>query len=252
MTVPLADAPPNLSVATQSLQNMYGFGKADMFKGFWRLPLHEDSQEIFSFMTEDGVYTPLRVPKGARDSAMHFQMQMQECFKEMLYEALLVWIDDVLLFAASPHEYIQQLRKFFSILRERNLKLNINKCELFTKSVVWCGNVIDGQGVSHDPSRLHALCEMPRPPTAAALQYFLCAVNWLRDHLIAYARVSAPLQDWLTRIMATRGRRKVQLSGVQLNWEEREIEAFPASVGVSGIVSEAAFCRFCCRLLFVH
>ncbi|KAG2779695.1 hypothetical protein PC129_g17799 [Phytophthora cactorum] len=37
---------------------------------------------MFSFETEDGVFTPTRVPKGASDSAVHFQEQMNAVLEE--------------------------------------------------------------------------------------------------------------------------------------------------------------------------
>jgi hypothetical protein len=144
-TVPLAGTTPNLRAVTQAVRGAYGFGQFDFFKGFWQLPLAPDCQELFSFLTEDGVFTPTRVPQGAADSALHFQLQMHEVFGEHLYESVLVWIDDVLLFASSPSDFVAKLRVFFLILRQRNLKLNASKCKLFAPQVIWCGKLIDGE-----------------------------------------------------------------------------------------------------------
>ncbi|POM68944.1 Hypothetical protein PHPALM_14828 [Phytophthora palmivora] len=226
LTVPLAGTTPNLTAVTQSVRGAYGFGQFDLFKRFWQLPLMEECQELLSFVTEDGVFTPLRVPQGASDSAMHFQLQMHECFREMLYDSVLVWIDDVLLFSTSPAEFLAKLRVFFQILRQRNLKLNAKKCTLFAPKVIWCGKVIDGEEVQHDPARLATLRKMPLPPTAAALQTFLCAVNWLMDSMVDYARTVGPLQAKLEKVMATRGRRKSQLAGVDLSWSKADEDAF--------------------------
>lgn len=49
----------------------------------------------------------------------------------VLYRNLLVWIDDLLLFARSAEEYIVKLREFFVVLRARRLKLNAKKRVLF-------------------------------------------------------------------------------------------------------------------------
>ncbi|KAJ0389674.1 hypothetical protein P43SY_011921 [Pythium insidiosum] len=130
-TVPLAGATPNLRAVTQAVRGAYGFGQFDLFKGFWQLPLASESQELFSFLTEDGVFTPTRVPQGAADSALHFQLQMHSVFRELLYESVLFWIDDVLLFASSPADFIDRLRVFFQILRQHKLKLNASMCKLF-------------------------------------------------------------------------------------------------------------------------
>ncbi|POM74838.1 Hypothetical protein PHPALM_8140 [Phytophthora palmivora] len=147
VTIALAGATPNLLSVIQSVKGAYGFGLFDLFKGFWQLPLDVASQELFSFVTEDGVFTPTRVPQGASDSAMHFQLQMQNCFQDMLYVSVLVWIDDLLLFARTAEHYLANLEQFFQVLRTHRLKLNAKKCVLFATKVTWCGKVVDGEGI---------------------------------------------------------------------------------------------------------
>ncbi|OWZ15876.1 Retrovirusrelated Pol Polyprotein from transposon 297 [Phytophthora megakarya] len=119
-TIALAGVTPNLLVVVQNVNGAYAFGLFDLFKGFWQRPLHPDSQELFSFVTEEGVFTPTRVPQGTSDSATHFQLQMQDCFREMLYESVLTHV-----------EYLAKMRQFFGILRARRLKLNAKKCLRF-------------------------------------------------------------------------------------------------------------------------
>ncbi|KAF1330381.1 hypothetical protein FI667_g5111, partial [Globisporangium splendens] len=92
-------------------------------------------------------------------------------------KALLVWIDDVIVYASNATDFLIALRKFFGILREFNLKLNAAKSQLFQTQVRWCGKLISGDSVQHDPSRVSALQDLPLPSTGADLQYFLCASN---------------------------------------------------------------------------
>ena len=186
---PLAGMMPFQSNILKHTKGMKFFGLFDFLKGFWQLPLSKDSQEILSFMTDDGIYSPTRVPQGCTDAALHFQATMEECFKQLLYSHLLIWIDDMLLFGKTINEYLDALEKFFKLLVEFGLKLSVKKSSLFEREVTWCGRIIDGQGVRHDPQRLKALIDMPIPETAGELQQFLCASNWLRDSLIDYARV---------------------------------------------------------------
>ncbi|ETL25421.1 hypothetical protein L916_20724 [Phytophthora nicotianae] len=204
-TVPLPGATPNLSSATQSVKGAYGFGLVDLFKGFWQLPLRPDSQELFSFVTEDGVFTPTRLPQGTTTSRCIFSYSCNT-------------------------EYIANVRTFLEVVRARRLKLNAKKCVLFDTGVVWCGKVIDGQGVQHTPERLEALTGMALPPTAAALQQFLCTANWLRESMVDCARVVGPLQSKLEAVMSRRGRRKAQLTGVTLTWPPEDEAAFRAVV----------------------
>ncbi|KAF1328445.1 hypothetical protein FI667_g6871, partial [Globisporangium splendens] len=234
MTVPIAGTTPILSVVTSAVKGSFGFASFDMLKGFWQLPLHGESQEIFSFMTEDTIYTPTRVPQGATDSALHFQNQMQFAFEPLLYHSLLVWIDDVIVYAANVTEFLQVLRKFFEILNEFNLKLNAMKSQLFQHQVKWCGKLISGDGVEHDPERISALQELPLPSTAADLQYFLCASNWMRDSIVDYASHAAPLQAKLDLALQGSGRRRTAGLRIPLVWTAEEEKCFNSVLLVIG------------------
>ncbi|GMF33713.1 unnamed protein product [Phytophthora lilii] len=145
----------------QSCEGAKALGKFDMLKGFWQLPPAEDSREQFSFQT-DGVFTPTRAPQGGVDSALHFQATMQEVFDDLINEHLLVYVDDVILFASSYEEYLQVLEQ----------------------SVNWCGKNINGSGVSHDPERVAALTSLPLPTNAAELQHSSVRLTGLGTQLL--------------------------------------------------------------------
>jgi hypothetical protein len=130
---------------------------------------------------------------------------MENCFKKLLYKHLLIWIDDLLLYANNVDTYLEKLEELFSLMNDFGLKLSATKSSLFQRSVKGCGKIIDGDGVRHDPERIAALREMPLPTTAAELQQFLCACNWMRDTLVGYASNVKALQQ---RLDATRGKGK--------------------------------------------
>lgn len=62
MTAPIAGTTPDMAVVTQYVHDAYGFTRFDMKTGFCQLPLDAESQEILSFIIEDTVYRPTRVP----------------------------------------------------------------------------------------------------------------------------------------------------------------------------------------------
>ena len=82
------------------------------------MPLSEECREMFSFMTDRGVYTPKRSIQGALNSATQFQARMSEVFKGILYKKLIIWIDDLLGYCRtyedwflSPEEVLQTAQK---------------------------------------------------------------------------------------------------------------------------------------------
>ncbi|CEP03613.1 hypothetical protein PBRA_009498 [Plasmodiophora brassicae] len=194
--VPTAWPMPNVESVTRKLSGMTCFFTIDAFKGFWLMPLAKECQEIFSFMTDDAVFTPTRSIQGGMNSAVQFHARMAAIFDDMK-ENLLIWIDDILGFAKSEEDLLHQLTRVLERCRERNLKLNPNKCTLFARELKWCGRIYSRDGVQHDPKRIEALTSMPRPKTAKDLQQFLWAANWMRTHVPGYASIVRPLQERL-------------------------------------------------------
>lgn len=143
---------------------------------------------------------------------------MQTVFAEMLYAHLLVWIDDILVYAKDAPAFIAALRTFFELCRTRRLKLSLSKSYLFQKEIRWCGRIFSGAGIRHDPERINTLQVLPLPTTAADLQQFLCAAGWMRDTLVDFARVMRPLHDKLEAILSVSGRTKKLAAGVVLAW----------------------------------
>ncbi|GMF29321.1 unnamed protein product [Phytophthora fragariaefolia] len=92
VTVPIAGTMPTVATVVDSFNGKKIFGRFDFTQGFWRLPFHKDSQEVFSFVTPDGVFTPTRVPQGAMDSALHFQSQVQSKLAPLIPHSALVRI----------------------------------------------------------------------------------------------------------------------------------------------------------------
>ncbi|POM76223.1 Hypothetical protein PHPALM_6568 [Phytophthora palmivora] len=200
-TIPIAGVTPNLAVVTTRVQGATSFGTFDLFKGFWQMPLAKDSQEIFSFSTGGAVYSPTRVPRGAMDSALHFQTQMQDVFRDMLYESVFIWIDDIALYAKDDYAYLDRLVAFLQVLREYNLKLNAkNVCYSAERSI----------GVEKLSTEL--VCSMTRLGSrhCARLHFQLRLTSFSTYYTTL---VVLPLQQLLTEALQGKSRKKLLAEG---------------------------------------
>jgi hypothetical protein len=72
-TKPTAWPMPNLQDELHDLHGSEVFATLDFCQGYWKIPLHKDSQDCQSFITPDGVYTPTRVLHGTRNATQHLQ-----------------------------------------------------------------------------------------------------------------------------------------------------------------------------------
>ena len=94
---------------------------------------------------------------GGKNSAAHFQKVMQSVVGDMNYRKVLVYIDDVLVFAKNITDLLSNIRELFQRLRTFGIFLKPSKCKLFSKQVLWCGHLIDEEGISINPAFLSAV-----------------------------------------------------------------------------------------------
>ncbi|POM57665.1 Hypothetical protein PHPALM_37794 [Phytophthora palmivora] len=209
---------PVLEVVLSALEGAQVFFALDWFRGYWQLPLHEDSQELFTFITHRGMYTPTRVPMGATDAVAYCQGVVEEIFGDLLGNGILVWLDDILGYAESEEELLQLLDQVLARCEAYGLKLHAKKCDFFEIEVKWCGKMVSAAGVRHYPDRVQGLVEMQPSQTAGDLQQFLCAVNWMRQSIPEYNRLTAGLHAVLEEAMKAAGsRKKVKLAKFPLD-----------------------------------
>nr|CCA26557.1 hypothetical protein TcasGA2_TC016174 [Albugo laibachii Nc14] len=123
---------------TEYLQGPKCFFSLDFFKGYWQFLLATESQELYSFSTDDGIYTPTRVLMGGSDSVAYCQSFVQNLFDPLLYNGLLVWIDDLLGYAQTDEELLFLLHNVLTICQKANLELNPNKYIFWKREMLWC------------------------------------------------------------------------------------------------------------------
>ncbi|OWZ07579.1 hypothetical protein PHMEG_00020006, partial [Phytophthora megakarya] len=172
------------------------------------------------------LFTPRREPQGCSDAVIHFQQTMEHCFAGLLYEHLLIWIDDLLLFAEDIETYLLKMQELFALINAFGLKLSAKKSSLYQTSVKWCGKIVSEVGIAHHLERIETLRSMPEPNTAGELQQFLCASIWMRESLIDYARCVAPLQAKLDAALSSGKRTKRVAAGINVEFSADERCAF--------------------------
>jgi hypothetical protein len=128
--------------------------------------LAEESQEVYSFLTELGVFTPTRLIQGSTDSAHAFQAGMMEVFEDMLYICVLIWIDDVLVYTRSFEDLLTRLEEVFQRLQKFNVKLKPQKTNLCSKEITWCCRKISVEGIKFDPEMIEILLSLLEPENA--------------------------------------------------------------------------------------
>ncbi|KAG2774147.1 hypothetical protein PC116_g22597 [Phytophthora cactorum] len=182
-TETIAGVMPNIEVALERCRGMMYYAMIDFLKGFWQPPLHESCREFLSYMTDRGVFTSTRVPQGSTDAALHFQSTVEMVLGDLVNKSVIVWIEDLLVFAETAEELVNVIETVLQKPDEFGFILNLKKCSLFMIEVKWCGRIINKDGIGHVQvaSKLYGRCLL-QPPRRSCSNFFVpllgCVLVW--------------------------------------------------------------------------
>ena len=225
---------PNFETLADRLRGSRYYFVLDLFKGYWQFPMDPLAQEVYSFMTDRGVYSSYRLIQGACDAVMYFQATIAFAFVQFYLIFLLIWLDDLFGLAKTFEQYFAVLTYVLQVCRERRIQLSAEKCVLFTMYAEWCGRIISHEGIRYNPEKLQGLIDLKDPRTAADLFEFVCAFGWMRSHIPDFAKLVEPLNTVVSEafnLVKAATRKKERIKNVlltRLTWAEEQVQCVRA------------------------
>ncbi|XP_068233366.1 uncharacterized protein [Palaemon carinicauda] len=100
---------PRIEDCLESLGESPYLSKIDLEKGYWQVPLAEESRPLTAFITRDGLYQCRVMPFGLRNAPSCFQRLMNKVLAGI--SNCVVYLDDIVLFSKAWEEHLQTLGK---------------------------------------------------------------------------------------------------------------------------------------------
>ena len=147
----------------------------DANKGFFQVPLDEESQLLTAMGTPEGIYVSNVLAMGLALASDVFEIIIRDIIKDL--KGVINIADDILIFGKDVKEHDENLLALLDKVLEVNLTLNPKKFKFKCTSVSFFGNVLTDQGIKPDPKKVEAIKQWPVPQTVKDLQSFLGAVN---------------------------------------------------------------------------
>ncbi|KAL2097871.1 hypothetical protein ACEWY4_007078 [Coilia grayii] len=191
---------PRIEEALTTLKKARYFSTLDLASGYWQVEMAPEDREKTAFTTPMGLFEFERMPFGLCNAPATFQRLMEACLGDMNTEALLIYLDDVIVFADDFATHLKNLEAVFSRLLQFGLKLRPAKCSLLRSSVQFLGHVVTREGVAPDPEKVAAVQSWKAPTSVTELRGFLGFVGYYRRFIEGFSRIAAPLHGLLVGI----------------------------------------------------
>ena len=107
-----------------------------------------------AFRTPFGNYFYRVMPFGLKNTGATYQRTMTLIFGDMLHKQVEDYVDDLVVKAKNPVEYLMHLRRIFERYREHNLSMNPSKCVFGVSSGKSLGFLVHHKGLIWTPQML--------------------------------------------------------------------------------------------------
>jgi transposase InsO family protein len=185
---------PLISELVSKLQGAKYFTKLDIRWGYNNVRIKKGDEWKAAFRTNRGLFEPLVMFFGLTNSPATFQTMMDDIFRELVAEGVVVvYLDDILIFTRTLEEHREVTRRVLDLLRQHKLYLRPEKCEFERTSVEYLGLVISHDTVAMDPVKVAGVQNWPQPTSKLELQSFLGFVNFYRRFIQDFSHHARPL-----------------------------------------------------------
>lgn len=207
----------SLPLINESLESMAGavyFSNLDLCQGYHQVEVDPKDREITAFDPGfGGIYEYNVLPFGLNTAPSTFQRLMELVLAGLHWKTVLIYLDDILIFASSFEQHVQRLGEVFERIISAGLKLKPSKCNLFRRKINFLGHVVSEEGVSCDPNKLEKVKNWPNPINVKQVKQFLGLASYYRKYVPDFSTIANPL-NVLTR------------KYVRFHWGKEEQTAF--------------------------
>ena len=193
---------PRISDILEKIGHSKYLSRFDLTKGYWQVPLSEDTKEKSAFITPYGLYEFNVMPFGMKTSPATFIRLMEKVLKGVNH--VVSYFDDIVVYSDTWEEHLNHVEIVIKKIMDAKLTIRPSKCKLAADQIVCLGHVVGNGVIQPDPTKIRAMSEYPLPVTKKGMKSFLGLTGYYRQYIQNYAAISSALTDMLRKDRPTK------------------------------------------------
>ena len=188
---------PRIQEMLNALLGSQWFSTLDLASGYWQVMMDPKDKEKTAFITKYGTYEFNVMPFELCNAPATFQRLMDRVYKEIAWKFVVVYLDDTNVYSKTFEDHLDHLKIVFQRIRDAGLKLNLDKCNFWMKSLPFLGHTISSKGIAPDPAKIEAVQKIQPPKSTTKLRSFLGLAGYYRQFIRNFSAIAQPLNKLL-------------------------------------------------------
>ena len=170
------------------------FSKLDLRQGFLQIPIRQGDQAKTAYWVENKLMAYTRMPYGLKNASAKFQRVMDyEIAKAGLDSCAVAFVDDVLIYSATPEEHIKHVAAVLDMLHACGLRAHPDKSIFGADVIEYLGQNLSAEGISPHHAKVAAIMALKPPRNVSELRAYLGFVNYYRCYVPNMSQLVADL-----------------------------------------------------------
>ena len=187
---------PRIDEALQAVHGSNWFSSFDLVQGYLQLVMEESDIKKTAFRAGSmGLYEFTCMPFRLLNAGSCFCCLMEQCLGDQQFVTLLLYLDDICIFAPTINDMLDQIELVFNRLKQYNLKIKPKKCQFFDTSVLFLGHILLSKGISGNPEKVEKVRTWPVPKNIKKVQSFLGLASYYRWFIDKFAKKARCLHE---------------------------------------------------------